>query len=49
MLYAVSTTIYKLEVLILSNYKEFFKIIRSRLKELENRILVRLKAISTLY
>ena len=49
MLYAVLNATYRLEVLILSNRKVFFETIRSRLKEPENRILVRLKAISALY
>jgi hypothetical protein len=48
-LYAVPNAIYRLEALTLSNYKVFFETIHSRLKELENRILARLKAISALY
>lgn len=48
-LYAVLNATYKLEALILSNRKVFFKTIRSRLKEPENRILARLKATSALY
>jgi hypothetical protein len=49
MLYTVPNTTYRLEALILFNYKVFFEIICLRLKELENRIIARLKAISTLY
>ena len=49
MLCAVPSATYRLEALILSNRKVFFKTIRSRLKELENRILARLKAVSALY
>jgi hypothetical protein len=48
-LYAVLNATYRLKALILSNYKVFFKTIRSRLKEPENRILARLKAVSALY
>jgi hypothetical protein len=48
-LYTVLNAIYRLEALILSNYKVFFKTICLRLKEPENGILARLKAISALY
>jgi hypothetical protein len=40
---------YRLEALTLSNCKVFFETICSRLKELENGILARLKAVSALY
>jgi hypothetical protein len=49
MLYTIPNAMYKLEALILFNCKVFFKIIRLKLKELENGILIRLKAISALY
>ena len=49
MLCAVPTATHRLEALILSNRKEFFRIIRSRLAEPESEILVRLEAISALY
>jgi hypothetical protein len=49
MLCAVLDATYRLKILILSNRKLFFEAIYSRLKELGNGILARLKASSALY
>jgi hypothetical protein len=38
-----------LETMILTNRKVLFEIIRLKIKELSNKILIRLKAISALY
>jgi hypothetical protein len=46
---AISDVIYMLETMTLTNRKVLFEIIRSRIKELDNKILTRLKAISALY
>jgi len=46
---AVPTATHRLEALTLSNRKEFFRIIRSRLAEPESEILARLEAASALY
>jgi hypothetical protein len=46
---AVPDTIYTLETMTLTNHKVLFEIIRSRVKEPGNGILVRLKATSALY
>ena len=46
---AVLDATYTLETMTLTNRKVFFKTIRSRLKEPDNRILARLKAAAALY
>ena len=49
MLYAILDAIYMLKIIILTNCKVLFEIIRLKIKELGNRILARLKAASALY
>ena len=49
MLYAILNIIYILKTIIFKNRKVLFKIIRLKIKELGNRILIRLKDISALY